>query len=139
MTSELCIRTEGERSAWKDVDCKVEAFGKEQGWTPDLDFQIRLILEELVLNATTHGASHSDDAFVIVKLLSCESEVRIELTDNGPAFNPLDDAPIPDTEASVEDRRVGGLGVHLVRNIVDSIEYERVGKENRLSMVKSRS
>lgn len=138
MVSELSIRTDGNRDAWKDVDGQVEKFSAEQGWTPDLDFQLRLVLEELVLNATTHGSRHSDDAYVEVKLTSAEDTVSIELIDNGPAFNPLDDAPVPDTEATVEERRVGGLGVHLVRNIVDSITYERVGEENRLSMVKSR-
>jgi len=51
-------------------------------------------------------------------------------------FNPLD-APIPDITLPIEERRVGGLGIHLVRQFMDTLAYERRGERNYLLMKKS--
>ena len=47
----------------------------------------------------------------------------IEIVDDGPRFDPLEDAPLPDPDAPLEDRPVGGLGVHLVRTMMDEMTY----------------
>jgi serine/threonine-protein kinase RsbW len=58
------------------------------------------------------------------------------IEDEGPGFDPLS-LPPPDVTASLADRRVGGLGVFLVRQMMDSVSYERVAGRNQLRMSKS--
>ena len=65
----------------------------------------------------------------------CEADtVTIEIVDDGPRFDPLEDAPLPDPDAPLEDRPVGGLGVHLVRTMMDEISYRYQDGKNRLFM-----
>ena len=61
--------------------------------------------------------------------------VMLTVEDDGPAFDPLS-LPAPDLTASLEARRVGGLGVFLVRQVMDSVRYERRDTTNRLQMTK---
>jgi serine/threonine-protein kinase RsbW len=55
--------------------------------------------------------------------------------DDGPAFDPLL-LPAPDVAASLEERKVGGLGVFLVRQMMDAVRYQRVATRNQLRMTK---
>jgi anti-sigma regulatory factor (Ser/Thr protein kinase) len=88
-----------------------------------------------VLNAIKHGrCSPAEDAIEVGLKLS-GPELDITITDTGIPFNPLN-APPPDLTSSLADRPIGGLGVHLVRSLMNSVEYERQGGENRLRLRK---
>ncbi len=138
MTARLRISPAPDGTQWQRIDQELEAFSREQGWPTDLDFAIRLFLEELTLNAVNYG---SDDQSTAIELdmTSNDREVRFLLVDNGRPFNPLEDAPAPDTDSAVEDRPIGGLGVYLVQTMADAVDYERVDGQNRLTVVKCRS
>ena len=120
---------------WPEIDSAVAEFSSEQGWPEDLDFTIRLILEELVLNAVDYGTDDKSTE-VGLQLTSSEDKVQIVVSDNGVPFNPLEDSPIPDLEASSEDRKVGGLGVHFIKTLADSATYERLEDRKRMTIVK---
>ena len=137
MAENLSIEVSGHGDQWPLIEPEVLTFAEANEWPPDLGFAVRLILEELVLNAVIHG---SDDGSTTVCLFleSGPDFVRIELTDNGREFNPLEDTPAPDLDSDVEDRPVGGLGVHLVKSMADAIEYERVDGFNKTIVVKRR-
>ena len=137
MATNFSIAVSGQGDQWPLIEPEVLAFAEANEWPPDLGFAVRLILEELVLNAVIHG---SDDATTTVRLFleSGPDSVRIEMTDNGREFNPLEDAPAPDLDSDVADRHVGGLGVHLVKSMADVFKYERVDGFNRTIVVKRR-
>lgn len=116
----------------------VEEFGEQQDWSPEVVFKVNLVLEELVINVMTHG-SHEGLAEIEVTVTSSEDLVSIRLSDNGIAFDPLTDAPDPEVTGSVEDRHVGGLGVHLVRTMMDSVSYQRESGRNLLTMTTQRN
>jgi len=59
----------------------------------------------------------------------------VEITDSGIAFNPLNH-PVPDITASIENRLIGGLGVHLMRKMMDEMQYRRINNANCLSLAK---
>ena len=60
------------------------------------------------------------------------------IADDGRPFDPLTEAPEPDLESAIEDRPIGGLGVHLVRTMMDEVRYRREEGKNRLTLVKRR-
>ncbi|MDE0701998.1 MAG: ATP-binding protein [Acidimicrobiaceae bacterium] len=116
----------------------VDEFGEQQDWSPEVVFKVNLVLEELVINVMTHG-SHEGLAEIEVTVTSSEDLVSIRLSDNGIAFDPLTDAPDPEVTGSVEDRHVGGLGVHLVRTMMDNVSYQRESGRNLLTMTTQRN
>ena len=137
MAGKLQIVPETGGGQWPEIDSAVAEFSREQGWPEDLDFTVRLILEELVLNAVHYGTDDKSTE-IGLHLTSDEDQVRIVVSDNGVPFNPLEESPVPDLEASVEDRKVGGLGVYFIKSMADSATYERLEGRNRMTIVKLR-
>ena len=116
---------------------KLEQFFQENN-TPSISMPMTLVLEELFTNTITHGASDGREVFIEVNLGIDKNELVITYKDNGIPFNVLE-LPDPDLTASIENREVGGLGVHYVKTLTDSVEYEYVGKQNVLKMKKKLS
>nr|WP_238346135.1 SpoIIE family protein phosphatase [Luteimonas saliphila] len=83
----------------------------------------RLIVEELACNALTHGASETGPQLRLRLQLEA-ARLVLELDDDGLPFDPTT-APAPDLDAELDERRVGGLGLHLVRQLADSLDYQR--------------
>jgi len=94
-----------------------------------------LALEEHVTNVLKHG--YTDEAVHEIRVrFSCiDRRLGIEVEDDGRPFNPLEQ-PEVDTSVPLEERPVGGLGVHLMRQFMDALEYDRVGDRNVLRMTK---
>ena len=116
---------------------KLEQFFEENN-TSSISMPMTLILEELYTNTITHGASDGRDVFIEVNLSIDKDELIMIYEDNGIPFNVLE-LPDPDLTASIENREVGGLGVHYVKTLTDSVEYEYVEKHNLLKMKKKLS
>ena len=101
----------------------------------DIEFEIDLVLDELVSNVIRHGLKDSKEHFIDVNLSCDEQDLILEVEDDGVPFNPLD-SPTPDINKPIEERRIGGLGIHLVRQIMDHLTYERCGGKNYMFMRK---
>lgn len=112
----------------------VEEIGEQESWSPGLIFRINLALEELGLNIINYG--HDEGVHEIqFTVISNDDTITIEVSDDGRPFDPLNDAPVPDVSAALEDRPVGGLGVHLVRTMMDELSYRRADGRNHVTMV----
>ena len=98
-------------------------------------FQICLAIEEIFSNIITYG--YTDDAVHWIKIaISYEQGIfAIRLEDDGIPFNPLS-AEEPDCECPVEERKVGNLGIHLCKKVMDEMLYERCGNKNVLTLRK---
>jgi len=94
-----------------------------------------LVLEEIFLNIVMHGSQPGSTPVVEVSLHRAAESVTMIVEDDGPQFDPLS-LPPPDVTASLADRRVGGLGVFLVRNLMDTVSYTCVAGRNQLRMSK---
>jgi len=94
---------------------------------------ILIAADEVVSNALNYGG---ETAEVEVAGRVADGQVTLRVRDDGAAFDPLA-AAAPDTTLSIEDRDIGGLGIHLVRKLMDSVHYERAGKHNCLQFSKS--
>lgn len=95
---------------------------------------VDLAIEEMVTNIIKYGFDDEARHELGVSVAVTESGVSVRLEDDGREFNPLaqDD---PDTTRSVEDRQLGGLGIHLVRRMLDDLSYERRCGRNVLRML----
>jgi anti-sigma regulatory factor (Ser/Thr protein kinase) len=94
-----------------------------------------LALEEIFMNVAMHGSSAGRVPQVEVSLALSDGCLTLMIEDDGPSFDPLSLAA-PDVTASLEERRVGGLGVFLVRQMMDAVSYQRLRGHNQLSMTK---
>ena len=140
MSEKLVLRVEPQLTALEKVDAAAEEFGRAANWPEALAFQVRLVLEEVVINVVKHGYGDGERAGfrqeIEISISSEAGSLTIEISDGGRAFNPLKDGPEPDLDAALEDRPVGGLGLHLVRTLMDTMRYRRSDGRNHLTLVK---
>ena len=103
---------------------QIEALSEARSWAPSLTNKTMLVLEELIVNALTHGGRHIESGVVRVRINERQEGLMLEIYDNGDAFDPLV-FPAPDLDADLDSRPVGGLGVFLSIKLSSSLSYER--------------
>ena len=133
MPSHLSLEYPAELPALDSLNDSIDSFAEAQGWSAEFLFKVKLVLEEVVINVVSYGSEGDRIPKVQVKLNQDDGQLVIRIDDDGIAFDPLRQAP-PDLEASLEDRPIGGLGVYLVRQLMDSVSYQRDGDWNRLTV-----
>lgn len=118
------------------VTAEIEDFALEADWPLDFAFKVNLALEEIVINVMNYG--HEDGLHEIdITLITEDNSLTIEIVDDGRPFDPLTEAPVPDVNAALEDRNIGGLGIHFVRKMMEDVRYRREEGKNHLTMVTS--
>jgi serine/threonine-protein kinase RsbW len=110
-------------------------FGSAAALAPTQVGTLELALEEIFLNIAMHGSEPGSAPQVEVSLNLETDAVTMTIEDDGPQFDPLS-LPPPDVTVSLADRKVGGLGVFLVRSLMDTVSYARVAGRNQLRMSK---
>ena len=98
-------------------------------------YSVNLALDEVVTNIVLHGFDDAAGQEFEARLVVTEGLIVAEVEDGGRAFNPLD-APTPDLTAPLDERAIGGLGIHLVKSLMDRVEYRRDGQKNVLTVRK---
>ena len=131
MADNLSLKLESSLEALGQIERAVEEFGAE------LLFHVQLTLDELATNVINHGYGESGYSFQIT-VKSKPEAVQIELVDEARPFDPLQNAPHPAIDAGVQERKVGGLGVYIVKELMDELEYRRENGKNCLTLVKKR-
>ena len=137
MSAKLSLKVKPNVDELKTITAAVEKFGETEQWPSDLVFKINLVLEELGLNIMNYG-NDENLSDIEIMLTSEEDVLTIEIVDSGRPFDPLNDAPEPDLDAVLEDRPVGGLGLYLVRTMMDDLRYRRENDKNYLTLAMRR-
>jgi serine/threonine-protein kinase RsbW len=132
----LEITLKNDVSELDKVSRRLKEFGAQQRLGPQALRDLDLALEEVLTNIIAHGYADNREHEITVSLEVRPGEVRVDVEDDGQPFNPLD-APVPDTTQPLDERPVGGLGIHLVRALMDGLEYRRQGDRNCLTMRKT--
>ena len=115
----------------------IELWGEENGIPGKTLFQLNLALDELLTNTITYGYPEGGEHEIMLRLIpEGEKGLLIEIRDDGLAFNPLE-VKAPDLKQDIEERPIGGVGIHLVRQMLDELEYRRENGQNILLMRKS--
>ena len=113
----------------------VAAFLKRHSINERVISQIDLSLEEVFTNIVRHGFDDRIDHEILIQVNVRRGAVEVRVEDDGSEFNPLL-APGPDLDEPIERRQVGGLGIHLVRALMDRVEYRRINGKNILNLWK---
>ena len=108
-----------------------DQFSRAQGLSDDLRRRFLVALDEVLSNVARHGASSESLVQVSFKLAGDRLTATVE--DEGTPFNPLEIAPA-DTSSALDQRKPGGVGIELVRTLLESVQYEHTGGRNRLTM-----
>lgn len=114
---------------------KVEEFSRAAALGETEQFHLNLMLDELVTNIIRYAYEDAAEHRIEIELRATDDGFEASVTDDGVAFNPLG-KEAPQLDAPLEERQVGGLGIHLVRRLVDQIEYQRIDERNRLTFAK---
>lgn len=113
----------------------VRDFGRENRLSEDLVWEIRLVLEEIVTNIISYGYEDRVGHAINVNIVNTDQAITLKIRDDARPFNLLEQ-PVPDLEIPIEDRGVGGMGIHIVREIMDEIDYKREDDSNLLVMTR---
>ncbi|MEO5340416.1 MAG: SpoIIE family protein phosphatase [Magnetococcus sp. MYC-9] len=115
---------------------RLAALDAEENVAAAVLFQINLVLDEWLTNVLSYGFREGESPSVSVCLYRQAGCWILEVVDGGVPYNPMD-KPAPDTESSVEERPVGGLGIHFMREMMDEVDYRWEDGYNRLLLVKA--
>jgi sigma-B regulation protein RsbU (phosphoserine phosphatase) len=113
----------------------IETIANEMRLDQSLAMSLNLALEEAVTNVILYAYPAGSDGLVDIEAIMGKDILEFIISDSGVAFDPTA-APEADISLGVEDRPIGGLGIFLVRNIMDTVSYQRTDGKNILSMTK---
>lgn len=104
---------------------------------PDLAFSVNLCLDELITNTILHGLQGAQNRLIRVRINISVQLLEIFIKDDAPHFDPFLQAPIPDLDLDLDERQVGGLGVHLVKTLMDDVRTYYDGSGNLIVLLKT--
>jgi anti-sigma regulatory factor (Ser/Thr protein kinase) len=114
----------------------VEELGNEWTLKAEPVFELNLILEEYITNLVNYGYHDRENHDIIIEIFKEETQLKIVIIDDASPFNILEIPENEEIDKPVEERTIGGLGVHFIKKLTDHLEYQSVRGKNRLVMVK---
>ena len=113
----------------------IEELSEELALAPELTFNLNLVLEEAVSNVILYAYGEEKQKEITLLANMSDKNLIFVLTDSGQEFDPTK-VPDADVTLSAEEREIGGLGIFLIRQIMNTIEYQRIDGKNVLIMGK---
>ncbi len=117
----------------------LESFAEQHDLPQEAVFSMHLAIDELFTNIVSYGFSDDKTHTIEIDVSYGEDALQVRMSDDGIPFDPLNEAPEPDLDASLEERRVGGVGVHFVKNLMDDVSYVYENGRNCLCLIKKTS
>jgi anti-sigma regulatory factor (Ser/Thr protein kinase) len=113
----------------------VESFVRQAKLPRPVQDALDLSLVEWITNIISYAYEDAGEHWITVRFLAGDDQARAVVEDDGREFNPLTRPPV-DTTAPLETRAIGGLGIHMIRQLMDAVEYRRENGRNALTMTK---
>ena len=133
---QLTLELDAEIESLATADKAVGDFAESMSWPDEATFKVKLVLEEILMNVISYGGDSSHKPRITLHLSQQNDLLSMEISDDGLAYDPLT-APPPDLESDLDDRPIGGLGVHLVRELMDNVSYRYKDGRNHLLVTKT--
>ena len=115
----------------------LQRFGKANGFSPKCLMEINLAIDEIFTNIVSYAFHDQQEHRIVISLTASSARIVIRVEDDGCPFDPIK-AGEPDTRCPLFERKIGGLGIHIAKRIMDSLVYRREGERNVLVMEKAR-
>jgi serine/threonine-protein kinase RsbW len=131
MKTELKLLIENQLSELIELTKKADRFMQSHRLPIEIVYKVHLILEEVLTSIIKYGYRDALKHDIRIEMTLKEHELLLEFEDDGEEFDPLY-APAPETRESISESTIGGLGIHLVKQMVDGIEYQRHNGRNIL-------
>jgi anti-sigma regulatory factor (Ser/Thr protein kinase) len=131
--SELTVTLRNHRSEIARLTALLETFCRNHGVGEDDTLNVNLVLDEAVINVIAHGYEDAAEHEIDVRLLLEGRRLTIQVADDGISYNPLD-APAPRFDLPIEQRRIGGLGVHIMKALAETLDYRREDGRNHFTI-----
>jgi serine/threonine-protein kinase RsbW len=128
----LSIAVPNELPAVSRAAEQVEAFCSGRGIADAVARKFSLALDETLTNAVSYAFPEGGRHSIAVRIEHRAGYLTATVSDDGAPFDPLSQ-PAPDVHAPIEQRKIGGLGIHLVRTLMETVEYRRSGDRNELT------
>jgi serine/threonine-protein kinase RsbW len=109
----------------------LDRFQADRGFDPAALWPVQVAMDEILSNIVRHGHRPGPAFSIEVTIALAAAGLQVTIADDGPEFDPLR-LPEPDLSSSLEERRPGGFGVHLVKRLMDRVEYARRDGRNYL-------
>lgn len=113
----------------------LEDFAERHRLSQRVLYPVNLALDEILTNVISYGYEDGGEHQIQVRISLDADVLTAEVEDDGRPFNPLERAD-PDLGAAPEDRPIGGLGIYLLKTMLDSVDYRNEGGRNLLVMKK---
>ncbi len=118
-----------------ELNAFIDSICEDSGVDMPTTMSLNLALEEAVVNVMTYAYPQGEQGSVDIQASVFKSHITFVISDSGTPFDPTHKDDV-DTTLSAEDRPIGGLGIHLVRQIMDTVSYEYVNGRNILTLHK---
>jgi len=113
----------------------VDRLAAEHHLEAEVVADMHVALDELLTNIVDYGYTDDAEHEIRIRLRVLDNALEAMIEDDGVPFNPLESAA-PDTSAPLRERKVGGVGLHFIKNLMSEVRYDRIGDRNRLVLRK---
>ena len=134
-TCHYCFELAGDLSELNTLCWHLDECGNKLELPQRCRIELNLSLDELFTNIISYGFEDASEHQIRFSLSKVGDTLVVEVEDDGMPFNPLD-AAAPEADRDLEAINVGGLGIHLMKKMVDDIDYQRVAGKNKLTLRK---
>ncbi|BHH83439.1 SpoIIE family protein phosphatase [Desulforhopalus sp. 52FAK] len=120
----------------ESVKDRFKEFAEEVNLETSIRRKLSLVFDELVNNVISYAYEDDDQHTILLTFVKAGDRLIVTIEDDGMPFNPFE-APAPDTSSEIDDRPIGGLGIHLVRTLMDKASYNRKVDRNVVTLIKN--
>ena len=136
MDQQFGMRIGSDVAETPEVSAWLEEVMQGSGFSQEAILDTQLAVEEAITNAIVHGYKEAGGEIVITCTVHSD-RVEVEIADTSPRFDPLS-IPEPELENSIDKRKIGGLGIFLIRQVMDGVLYRYENGKNILVLIKNR-
>ena len=112
-----------------------DTFAEHYGIPDQIRLKMHVVIDELLMNIISYAYLDDESHDICIKVELSADRLKVSMVDDGIPFNPLG-IETPNTELSLEEREIGGLGIHLIRKMMDRVSYRRRIDKNVISVLK---
>lgn len=135
MTDRLVLQVKSRLSEVARIAPSLREFADRHALPGKAVLAVNLAIEEIMVNTISYGYADPRDHCIDIEITVGDGSLVVRVEDDAGPFDPTA-RPAPELSKPVEDRHVGGLGIHLIRALFDAVEYQRRGSRNVLVLRK---